>query len=197
MSTYVKCRNNNIFRLKLCRSVFGRLMYELLPHLPAQIRTWIVTWRPEWILPPVVIIKRLKPKWEVEFEHENQIYDKLLPLQGKVIPVCYGKATYNKVPSMVLSDIGGTPLDAKHDIEWKALERKIVEAYRPVLELGVANADLKLDNVHLVGDRVMLLDWEQTESIEGDIDIGATCAAEAQSLGHWFAFRQRAIRNGL
>ncbi|KAL2262683.1 hypothetical protein VTK26DRAFT_436 [Humicola hyalothermophila] len=95
----------------------------------------------------------------------------LAPVQGQVVPVCYGEAscaaTEDTGPrALVLSDIGGIGL------------------------LGVTHDDGKLDNYRLVGenrDRVMVIDFDSSynmaETEDPERSPGATPGSLPSSTG--------------
>lgn len=63
-----------------------------LRFLPAPLRDMLRSRWPEWFLPPNIVLKRQKIGWDEEFDNETAIYRRLAPLQGTVVPVCYGVA---------------------------------------------------------------------------------------------------------
>ncbi|KAJ8063408.1 hypothetical protein OCU04_008628 [Sclerotinia nivalis] len=74
-------------------------------------------------------------------------------------------ATYNGLPTLVLSEIIGRRLfdiTMKHG-EDEEFKRKLEEVYKALTRYGVVHGDTKLDNAIDVGDRVMLIDLEQAE----------------------------------
>ncbi|ODA83597.1 hypothetical protein RJ55_02112 [Drechmeria coniospora] len=48
-----------------------------------------------------------KEGWDEEFDTEKTAHEKITPLQGIVVPVCYGELQYEGARSLLLSDIGG------------------------------------------------------------------------------------------
>jgi len=103
--------------------------------------------------------------WEEEFETEMRIAGILKPLQGAVVPIFYGEVQYSGMRALLFSDIGGFPLndpDAPEILEPK-LSQMLNYAFAATLRLGAQHGDTRLDNIHLVGDRIMIVDWEMGE----------------------------------
>ncbi|KAL2015108.1 hypothetical protein VTK56DRAFT_6308 [Thermocarpiscus australiensis] len=126
---------------------------------------WIKARWPEWFLPPTVILKKRKDKWEEEFEKEKQAYGVLKPIQGTIIPHFYGEAVYDGSPTLVLSFIDGkTLLDLWHSLTEDSLRQRLEEALRALTSYGVHYTDTKFDNFIMLDDgRLMVIDLEQVE----------------------------------
>ncbi|SPQ21176.1 a505a8da-e047-4946-99ab-bbf81f681c51 [Thermothielavioides terrestris] len=137
--------------------------------------------------------------WEDEFENEKAIYQRLAPVQGTVVPVCYGEAscpaTDDTGPrALVLSDIGGIGLyeDAAGGLDTEHVEAMLLEALRALTNLGVTHDDSKLDNFRLVRekDRIMVIDFDssyimaETDDPEANARSDAKFAAEQYWLAH-------------
>lgn len=120
------------------------------------------------------MLKRQKAGWDDEFDNEKAIYQRLAPVQGTVVPVCYGEAscpatdndTDTRPRALVLSDVGGIGLneDAAGGLDTDHVEAMLLEALRTLTYLGVTHDDSKLDNFRLVGDRdrVMVIDFDSS-----------------------------------
>lgn len=140
-------------------------------------------------LPPTVIVKKLKPTWDEEFHDEKKTYGKLKILQGHVIPVLYGEVKCDGTCALVLSDVGGIPLcaDEAEGFSEQHLRAMLKSALRPILELGVEPADTNLSNYHIVGDRIFILDFEDTAEVDpGRVDLLAD--ELPRSLVHWYNY---------
>jgi len=126
---------------------------------------------PEWVLPNRIVLKRQKKGWDEEFDDEIVNYEKFKPLQGVVIPVCYGQTEYRGVRALVLSDIGGACVAAPEGaiLTEKVMRGLFDQALRALAELGATHDDLKLDNFHLVekaGQKaIMVLDLERVNHL--------------------------------
>ncbi|KKK12000.1 hypothetical protein P175DRAFT_0504367 [Aspergillus ochraceoroseus IBT 24754] len=126
-------------------------------------------------LPTVVIIKKMKDDWHDEFKQEIHAYERLKPLQGSVIPVFFGQATFNDSPVLVLSEVVGKTLqDLAHSglpISLKELQRKLEKAMRLLHAYGAEYLDQRLDNFFLCDGtgEVMVVDLEQVE-FPGDLE---------------------------
>ena len=152
--------------LRLHRTLLERAFQILLSFLPASITSWIQDKLPEWCLPENIVFKIQKDDWAEEFERERAIYEQLRPLQGVVIPHCYGCVNYDGKRALILSNIGGaclaTPAGAV--LAEKDLKPLLSQALTALAQMGVAHDDTKLDNFHLVTndgkDKIMIVDLE-------------------------------------
>ncbi|KAH6628907.1 hypothetical protein F5144DRAFT_605015 [Chaetomium tenue] len=91
----------------LVQQVIQVLVHVLLPRV-AQV--WFQSCFHEWALPGQLVLKKQKDGWDEEFETEKATYAKLVPLQGVVIPRCFGQLRYEGTRALLLSDIGGVCL---------------------------------------------------------------------------------------
>ena len=146
-------------------------MYKFLGKLPRTMQRFLLGILPPlWLLPSKLFLKTLKEdnsgeSWGKEFEMEMRIAGILKPLQGTVVPIFYGEVQYSGMRALLFSDIGGFPLndpDAPEILEPK-LSQMLNYAFAATLRLGAQHGDTRLDNIHLVGDRIMIVDWEMGE----------------------------------
>ncbi len=82
----------------------------------------------------------------------------------------YGEARVDDRPALILLDIGGFMLcdpKAGH-LTKEELQRLLNTALGALVSLGVSHDDNKLDNYHLVGDKIMVLDLECTDETDPD-----------------------------
>jgi hypothetical protein len=154
----------------------------------------LVTRWPEWFLPPKIVLKRQKVGWDEEFDNEKAIYQRLSPLQGTVVPVCYGEAVCPATETttsraLVLSDVGGIGLyeDAAGGMETEHVEAMLVESLQALANLGVAHDDSKLDNYRLVGDKIIAIDFDSSYIMDRDEDpeFHARCDAKFATRLYW------------
>lgn len=139
-------------------------MFALISKLPLTLQAWIgILCPPPWLLPDKIVLKTRKKGWDEEFETEKQMYARMRALQGHGIPILYGEAAHEGDPALVLSDVGGVPLyhDACLELDVYDVTKLLEDALRPIIAFGVEYADAKLDNFRLVGDRIVVLDFEQ------------------------------------
>ncbi|EQK99117.1 hypothetical protein G6O67_007499 [Ophiocordyceps sinensis] len=152
----------HVLRLVVQRHLFARCMHWLISRLPPSPRVRAAL-PPAWWLPSNIVVKQLKPDWDDEFANELAMYAKLKPLQGSVIPVCYGEARcQDGSRAIVLSDVGGFSFWADEVVamQEERLTQMTKEAFSALISYGVLYDDLKLDNVHVVGSKVVILDLE-------------------------------------
>jgi len=153
---------------------FIRALFGFLPFL---LRTWLDSIFPEWNLPSCVIVKKQKQDWEEEFDLEKANYARLRPLQGTVIPELFAELGYDNARALLLSDIGcvclATPEGALLDIaDSRRLLRQVLTA---LSQFGILQEDIKLDNFHLTGDRIMVVDLENLsmeELLDKQLEFG-------------------------
>lgn len=126
------------------------------------LRKFFNRYFPEWSLPQQFILKQQKDNWEEEFEAEKSMYYRLRPIQGQVIPEYYGEVTCEGRRALLLSDIGGVNLATAEGAlrEVGVISRLLTEAMNTLGEFGITHDDIKLDNFHLVEDKVMMVDLE-------------------------------------
>ena len=172
--------------LQILPNWLDRLLWPL--HLlPVSLRNMLVTRWPEWFLPPKIVLKRQKAGWDEEFDNEKTIYQRLSPLQGTVVSVCYGEAVCPATETttsraLVLSDVGGIGLyeDAAGGMETEHVEVMLVESLQALANLGVAHDDSKLDNYRLIGDKIIAIDFDSSYIMDKDDDpeFHARCDAK-------------------
>lgn len=168
----------NVLRLSLTRSTFGRLGAWIIQRLPATIRAYFRTVLPAYFLPQNVILKKLKPSWDDEFDNEKTMYSRLEPLQGRLIPICYGKAVYEGSRALILSVLEGVrPFyqDIDCPLDEDELDRRVESAFRQLATFGVTNGDTKLDNFLVTEQSVLLVDLESLDDVDPrDVELAVT-----------------------
>jgi hypothetical protein len=157
--------------------------------LPSFARKWLQRFLPGPFLPPTVIIKKLKPTWDAEFDHEKSIYQKLKPLQGHVIPILYGEGSCDGTRALVLSDVGGVSLygDQVRCLSESRIKEMLRPALRAILSMGVEPGDENPRNFHLVEDRIFILDFEDTAPVNPS-RVDELEEAVAEAVAHWTVF---------
>ena len=168
----------NVLRLSLVRTTFGRLVAWLLPRLPEPFRPFLRAALPAYFLPQNVILKKLKPNWDDEFDNEKSMYSRLESLQGRLIPICYGEAVYEGSRALILSVLEGVrPFEQDIDcpLEEDEFERRVESAFRQLALFGVAHGDTKLDNFLVTDQSVLLVDLESLDDVEPrDVELAVT-----------------------
>ncbi|KAF4883432.1 hypothetical protein CGCF415_v015742 [Colletotrichum fructicola] len=108
--------------------------------------------------------------------HENEVYDRLHPIQGKYVPVCLGRADL-ALPLYYDSGVykhvlflswAGVPLFDTANQAAKADINVVAQAYKEMYKLGVLHRDAELRNVlrDTVGGSIMVVDFERAEQKE-------------------------------
>lgn len=159
--------------LRVRPSTLGRLLYRLFRIFPAASRERLEAWWPEWFLPDRIVMKREKPGWEDEFDPELDTYGALATLRGRVAPTLYGQTEYRGTDgvrrrALIMSDIGGIPLGEPEVglLPLDRVEEMMKEAFQALADAGVGHGDPKLDNMHVVGDKIMLIDFDTSYRID-------------------------------
>jgi hypothetical protein len=186
-STLLSRERDNVLHLNLRRSAFDHIMYCLLYRLP-QIRTIVGEIRPVWLLPPTIVLKRLKEGWVDEFIHEKEVYHNHVAIQDRVIAIYYGEAWYDGTPAILLSYIPGSTLNERHDIKPEDLEAKLLDGLKLMAEDGLVHNNPTLANILFDGKQVWFVDFEQTDDI-----AEFNAKAQASTIRKKFANRQANI----
>ncbi|RTE80464.1 hypothetical protein BHE90_005072 [Fusarium euwallaceae] len=158
----------NVLRLSIIRSSFDHSVIALFRRLPLVIQSLVKSVVPSYFLPSRIVIKKLKPDWSDEFKNEKSMYERLLSLQGSLIPTCFGETTVHNTRALILSEVNGVEACNQEFpcLEPSEFQRRIEEAFAELAKFGLAYGDIKLDNFLLVGDRVVIVDlesvWEDT-----------------------------------
>ncbi|KAK1763567.1 hypothetical protein QBC33DRAFT_549340 [Phialemonium atrogriseum] len=101
------------------------------------------------------------------------MYGRLRAFQGVVIPVYFGEAQYDGALALLLSDIGGFPLCHPQAASMKEgdLLRMLHDPFGALATLSIIHDDAKLDNYHLVGNKIMIVDLESAEEAEENLEF--------------------------
>jgi hypothetical protein len=177
------------------RSLLSRIANWAIAHLP--LPAAILKYSPPaWTLPSTVVVKKKKPGWDDEFEHELAIYRSLHDLQGRVIPYSFGDAwcenwriegepecrdkrgdvcvCQRAGRAVVLSDVGRITLSSRAalDMDEVDLRNRCLRTFEVLRDRGYWQDDSKLDNYHLVDGSVFVVDLETMNAIP--LDKGVT-----------------------
>ncbi|KYK56286.1 Protein kinase-like domain protein [Drechmeria coniospora] len=184
--------HRNVIRLRVHPSAADRLVQIIYTLLPSP---WLARCKasfPEWSLPSCLVVKKHKDGWDEEFEAEKATYAKLASLQGIVIPECYGEIRYCGARALLLSDIGGaclaTPAGAL--LDEATFCRIMHDALTTLTRFGVLQEDRKLDNFHLVGDAVMVVDLESMSEGLSDEEFASDVASTVKWLARFYKTNQ-------
>lgn len=155
----------HVMRLSILPRPWHRLVRCIVSWLPLVVRNAVKKYVPGPFLPAQVAVKKLQKNRESHirlFDNEHKMYCRLQPLQGKIIPFFYGEGTCEGKRALVLSVIDGV-IAMEQEIPRLSVEEfrsKIKVAADAMKPYGVVYGDAKLDNVLIVGDRVMFVDLE-------------------------------------
>ncbi|KAM0436600.1 hypothetical protein ACHAPT_002308 [Fusarium lateritium] len=163
----------NVLRLTITRSWFEQTVISILLALPYALQNLARVLVPGYFLPSRIVLKKMKPDWDDEFNNEVRMYERLRLAQGHLIPICYGVVWCAGKRAMILSEVDGvlpfeqplnSPLDASE------FSRRLRQAFTELGTFGLMYGDPKLDNYLLVDDRIVIVDLE---SVEEGIEDGA------------------------
>lgn len=161
--------------------------------LPSTLRVWFETLFPEWSLPSRLVLKICKVDWDEEFKAEKATYKDLKDLQGVLIPKYYGELSHNGTRACLLSDIGGacmaTPAGAV--LTMADFKDMMTGTLTALVEFGMLPDDTKLDNFHLVGDKVMAVDLEMVCKVTSRESVATEVASVRDCLVKQYAANQR------
>lgn len=125
-----------------------------------------LTLEPLGDLPETIVIKEQKDGWEEQFQHEIEVYKRLMDLQGTVIPQFFGTGYLDGIPALFLQEINGITLHdlahTKKHINEETLRPPLEKALRALTERGAVYWDSKLDNFMFCEDgAVVIIDLEE------------------------------------
>ncbi|OAA34142.1 Protein kinase-like domain protein [Metarhizium rileyi] len=155
--------HTNVLFITLIRSKFIQYVatgLSLLPGFLLQPLQRLLP--PQFYLPGRLVLKTRKPDWGDEFANEKVMYQRLEPLQGRIMPRFLGDAEFNGIPSIVLSRLEGSPSYKQGPTALPAddFERQLKVLLQEFTKFGVIYDDPKLDNFLVVKGKVMVVDLE-------------------------------------
>ncbi|KAM0479586.1 hypothetical protein ACHAPX_004803 [Trichoderma viride] len=175
----------NVRRLRIQPSLLDRVVKAVLYLFPKFAQAYMRRWYPEWYLPPAIVLKCQKPDWEEEFDNELASYRSLQSLQGTVIPRHFGVVQFEGVRSHLMADIGGVciPYTIETAEEAYTIVRKLIhESLSALASRGFVQDDVKLDNFHVVGSRVVVVDLERVERTRNPDELAKFVDSSVQLL---------------
>lgn len=186
MGECVDSKHPNVLRLTIIRSLFEQTIICILLALPHAIRDFCQALLPGYFLPSRIILKKMKPEWEDEFINEVRTYERLQPVQGHLVPKCFGVAYCDGTKALVLSEVNGVlPFEQPVDAPLNADEfrRRLEAAFGELGTFGLMYGDPKLDNCLLVDDRIVIIDLESAEEGKEEGDIEFVTESNVEFLG--------------
>jgi hypothetical protein len=126
---------------------------------------------------------------------ENATYAKPRPLQGVVIPRCFGEFKYEGKRALLLSDIGGACLATAEGglLEIADIRRMLRQTLDALAPFGIMQDDSKLDNYHVVGDRIMAVDLERVNEGLTDKMLSFHMESEMDELAEHYEATQHCL----
>ncbi|KAH8813140.1 hypothetical protein F5884DRAFT_325654 [Xylogone sp. PMI_703] len=154
----------HVFRVELHQDSWSKFVNNLTSRQSQLTEPYLLG---HYSSPYRLIIKTQKKGAEEEFNNEKAMYQAMQSLQGLYLPVYYGEIELNGVPALIISDVGGVPLNDRNlKLDVRKLKEKLEEVYRATLEYGVCQTDSKLDNFHRVNGTIIALDLGRFEWID-------------------------------
>jgi tRNA A-37 threonylcarbamoyl transferase component Bud32 len=160
--------------LRILSSTTAWLVARCVAFLPANVQLWLKTVFVEWFLPDQAVLKIQKKDDEPEegrdqesldegFDTEVKAYNRLQPLQGVVIPRCYGQLHYQGSRALLLEHLKGVSLVSPEGftLTLQELSDLLQPCYQALHVFGVQHGDAHLGNFQLVDWRIMVLDFEE------------------------------------
>ncbi len=141
------------------------------------------------MLPKTVVLKKLKRDWDEEFDTEKDVYNKLKPLQGNLIPIFYGEAEYEGTRAFVLSEVDGVVscLQSHPPLPGEEFKRRVEAIYQKLDVFKFSYDDANLGNILLTKDGAMLVDLESAwEPEPGDLAFMAGCSIQQFMLQYGY-----------
>ncbi|KAL2255334.1 hypothetical protein VTK26DRAFT_3587 [Humicola hyalothermophila] len=168
LSSDLACDRPHLRLLQIRPSALAALIARCVSFLPAFAQVWVKSVFVEWFLPDRAVLKTQKQDAEEEittelFETEVKAYSQLKPLQGIVIPRCYGRLRFNGVRALLLEHLGGVSLVSPEGatLTLQELSDLLQPCYRALHAFGVHHEDPHLGNFQLVDGKMMVLDFER------------------------------------
>lgn len=165
--------------------MLDRVVKAILYLFPKFAQGYMRKWYPEWYLPSAIVLKSQKPDWEEEFDNELASYRSLQSLQGTVIPRHFGVVQFEGVRSHLMADIGGVciPYTIETAEEAYTIVSKLIhESLSALASRGFVQDDVKLDNFHVVGSRVVVVDLERVERTRNPDELAKFVDSSVQLL---------------
>lgn len=160
----------HILQLHLAPSAVAWLISRFTRLLPGLSQSWVERFFPERFLPSNVILKSEKRQdgengaiLRELFDTEVKAYNRLKPIQGVVVPRCYGIARFNGDRALVLERLGGVSLASPEGstLKLEELSELLQSCYRALHAFGVHYDDPHPINFQLVDGKIMALDFER------------------------------------
>ncbi|KAL2163216.1 hypothetical protein VTH06DRAFT_5272 [Thermothelomyces fergusii] len=176
----------------------------LVGFLPSFAQSWVRALLPEWFLPSRVVLKAEKEGNEWKdcsaqlFDNEVRAYNRVKPLQGTVVPKCYGVARYNGRRALVLERLGGVSLASPQGatLTLDELAALMQPCHRAIHAFRIHHSDPHPSNYQLVDGRLMILDLEIIEWDRPDEDNIKSMLSNIYDLAYRYKSLQRFYYRG-
>ncbi|KAK5988380.1 hypothetical protein PT974_12532 [Cladobotryum mycophilum] len=156
-------------------STTTQFITDFLALLPNFVQTHLRRRFPEWYSADKLVLKSQKPKREVECNSESSMQKILQPLQRIYISRYLSVAQCHDTWSHIMSDVWGLNVCDTDEYGEEAIpvfRQTVQETLLALASFGYQQGDLKLDNLHIVGDEMVAVDLERvcvfTDATESD-----------------------------
>ncbi|KAK4041785.1 lipopolysaccharide core heptose(II) kinase RfaY [Parachaetomium inaequale] len=159
----------HVLELHLRPSTVASVIGSCVGLLPTFAQSWVKAAFPEWFLPSHVVLKKQKKGEgeeetirEEQFDTDVKAYDQLKPLQGTVIPTCYGRLRYDGTRALLLEYLGGVSMSLPEGttLTLEELSALLQPCYEVLNAFSVHHDNPNLSNFQLVNGKIMALDLE-------------------------------------
>ncbi|GAB1313087.1 hypothetical protein MFIFM68171_03297 [Madurella fahalii] len=164
----------DILQLSIQHSAVSRVVSSFCALLPSFLQSAARIAFPEWFLPDRIILKSQKRHEDIEelvarslFDTEVEAYNRLKPLQGLDVPICYGRVQYNGQRALLLEHLGGSSLASVENMlfDLDELADLLQAVYQRLQTVNVQQDDPQLGNYQVVVEhgkkRLKALDFER------------------------------------
>jgi hypothetical protein len=115
LASVLSSRHPHVLALQPRPSKTAGALGRLINLLPSFAQSWARRIFPEWFLPDRIVLKSQKQGGDelIErelFDTEVTAYNRLKPLQGVVVPNCYGLCYYRGMRALLLEHLPGVSL---------------------------------------------------------------------------------------
>jgi tRNA A-37 threonylcarbamoyl transferase component Bud32 len=131
------------------------------------------------------------------FDTEIKAYDRLKPLQGVVVPQCYGHVRYNGRGAIVLEHLGGVSLASPEGatLQLEELSSLLQSCHRAIHAYGVDQEDPQPSNFQLLPEKIMALDFERVAFDKSAEDMAFSMKLNIEDLATRYQQMQAFFRH--
>ena len=131
------------------------------------------------------------------FDTEMKAYDRLKPLQGVVVPQCYGHVRYNGLGAIILEHLGGVSLAFPEGatLQLEELSSLLQSCHQALHVYGVDQEDPQPSNFQLLPGKIMALDFERVAFDKSADDMAFSMKLNIEDLAARYRQMQAFFRH--